>query len=134
MLRTSILGKISNLSPTGPSVPKLAGQGYQIVNLSKICQKVVQHVLNVNSRLDFKFEPNQTKRPKVSRPGLPDCAKFTRSRQRVVHHVKDVNSRPDFNFELNRTKRSKVSRSGLPDCEMCKKSSKGSATYFERQF
>ena len=43
MLGTSILGQISILSQIGPSVPNLAGQGYQIVKLAqnrhKICQR-----------------------------------------------------------------------------------------------
>ena len=35
----SILGQISILSQIGPSVPKLAGQGYQIVELTQRRQK-----------------------------------------------------------------------------------------------
>ena len=72
MLGMPILGQISNFSPIRPSVLELVCQGYQIVKLAQSRQRVVQHAQNANSGPDFKFEPDQTKRFRVSVSGLPD--------------------------------------------------------------
>ena len=62
----SILGQISNLSPIGPTIPKLAAQGCQILELAKSRRNLAGIAQNDNSRQDFKFEPNGTNHSQVS--------------------------------------------------------------------